>query len=726
MFKLNPESFRFRIAVSYFAMGLVILFFIASSFVILKTLTTSAENIYSGNALTRAAYDLTNDISKANVAIGRFLSYQRPHDRQEWDSLVQSINKSLAAFDSLANPVQPVIAEKVAANAMELLQEQENIERLVSTTNLATASTVFEAEADTFPADTGNIAISDPLVFGQVNEASPANDLAPAIDQYNSVQSVLTGKIFSDMSGLMSLIRQNEAHAAMSCRDNFAKLRRLAIATLLIMMVLFITAYRKAGAAMQKSIERARNPLRKLSAGDLPENQHPGNDEISEIVSEINTLTNNISKIKDFALEVGAGRYDSEISVFNNEGEIGKSLSEMRSSLKQIASDEKIRNWMNEGFTNFAEILRKNGENLKQLSKNVVSQMVRYLKANQGGIFILNNTKKDDTFLEMTACYAYERDKFLKKEIKPGEGLVGQCFLEKQSIYLIDIPRNYVNITSGLGGATPGNLFIAPLKFKDEVFGVIEIASFKRFERHEMEFVERVAESIASAISTVKANEHTSALLEESQMVTEQLKAQEEEMRQNLEELAATQEEMARNQKSVFENEQKTRLIYLNAFDAIITLNDQGVVDLFNPAAERIFGYAADEIRGRSISALLPDEIAPRHDQLMKAYEQPEQKKVIGVSRIVEAKRKNGKRFQIHLKVEEGMVGDEKIFLAFIEDLSEGFNKTRETEKAVERQAGLLAGEQEVSSLLSENETRLKKLAEEEIFMIKRAGQRKR
>src|SRR5690606_18370153 len=97
----------------------------------------------------------------------------------------------------------------------------------------------------------------------------------------------------------------------------------------------------------------------------------------------------------------------------------------------------------------------------------------------------------------------------------------------------------YIKITSGLGGARPRNLFIAPLKFKDDVYGVIEIASFRKFEPHEMEFVEKTAESIASAISSVQTTERTNKLLEESQLVTEQLRAQEEEMRQNLEELAA-------------------------------------------------------------------------------------------------------------------------------------------------------------------------------------------
>jgi transcriptional regulator with GAF, ATPase, and Fis domain len=107
------------------------------------------------------------------------------------------------------------------------------------------------------------------------------------------------------------------------------------------------------------------------------------------------------------------------------------------------------------------------------------------------------------------------------------------------------LPENYIRITSGLGDENPRALLIMPLKLNEEIFGVIELAAFKRFEKHEIEFIERVSEIIASSISNLRTTTNIKVLLEKSQQQAEEMRAQEEEMRQNMEELTATQEAMS-------------------------------------------------------------------------------------------------------------------------------------------------------------------------------------
>jgi methyl-accepting chemotaxis protein len=125
--------------------------------------------------------------------------------------------------------------------------------------------------------------------------------------------------------------------------------------------------------------------------------------------------------------------------------------------------------------------------------------------------------------------------------------------MEKETIYMTDVPSDYVEITSGLGKATPRCLVLVPMKKEEAVLGVIEIATFEPLEKYQVEFIERVAENVASNLYSIKINNKTTELLEKTQQQAEEMKAQEEEMRQNMEELTATQEQLSHREKELSE-----------------------------------------------------------------------------------------------------------------------------------------------------------------------------
>lgn len=258
-------------------------------------------------------------------------------------------------------------------------------------------------------------------------------------------------------------------------------------------------------------------------------------------------------KIFRFVEKIRFGKIDAEYKVQSSDDVLGQSILDLRDNLKKNKEEEdkrrnedQQRNWIAEGLARFGDILRKDTDNLEELSYNLISNLVKYINANQGALLIIEDEDEADKHLRMTACYAYERRKFADKRIEWGEGIAGAAILEQETIYMTDVPETYVHITSGLGEATPKCLLVVPLKFNDEVHGVIEIGAFHNIENHIVEFVEKVAESVGSTISNVKINTRTSKLLKESQEQAEALAAQEEQMRQNMEELQATQEEAAR------------------------------------------------------------------------------------------------------------------------------------------------------------------------------------
>jgi PAS domain S-box-containing protein len=255
--------------------------------------------------------------------------------------------------------------------------------------------------------------------------------------------------------------------------------------------------------------------------------------------------------------------------------------------------EDQKQNWTTQGLAKFGEILRQNNDDMQDFSYHIISNLVKYIDANQGGIFMVNDDDKNDVFVELLAFYAYERRKYMEKRIEPGVGLIGRCVQEQKTIYMTELPEEYIKITSGLGQSVPNALLIVPLKVNDEIFGVVELAGFNAFEDHVIKFVEEVGESIASTISTTKINIRTTQLLEQSQQQSEEMAAQEEEMRQNMEELQATQEEADRRS-----TEMQGLVDALNTANLVIEYDLNGNIIEVNDNYIQLVGTTKDQLIG--------------------------------------------------------------------------------------------------------------------------------
>lgn len=260
----------------------------------------------------------------------------------------------------------------------------------------------------------------------------------------------------------------------------------------------------------------------------------------------------NLQHASEFIEHVADGNYATEWAALTeknkaiNETSLAGRLTKMRDQLRQMKREEEMRLWSNEGLTKISETVRNNQNNLQVLADEVVRFLTKYMGALQGGLFILKNDDEQGEHLELVACHAYDRKKFLERKINIGVGLVGQTFLEGETTMLTKLPQGYTYITSGMGEVTASCVLIVPMKYNDKIEAIIEIAGLEKFEQHQILFMEKAGEFVASALQGVRTTEKMRLLLASSQQQAEEMRATEEELRQNMEELIATQEAMAR------------------------------------------------------------------------------------------------------------------------------------------------------------------------------------
>lgn len=281
----------------------------------------------------------------------------------------------------------------------------------------------------------------------------------------------------------------------------------------------------------------------------------PGTDLEDKAEKIISNSIHNLKKTSTFIKSIAGGDYSVNWEGLNdqnsalNKDNLTGNLIKMRDQMKSVKENDERRIWNTDGLARFSEVARNNQNNIEKLSNEVIRFLTKHMRAQQGSLFILHDEQGEDTYLKLSACYAFDKKKYVEKRIGIGSGLVGEAFLQRQPVLLTEVPKGYISITSGLGDATPRCLVIIPMKYNDRVEAVLELASFNKFELHEVEFLEKAGEVIASSISATKINERTSKLLSETQQQAESLRSQEEELRQNMEEMQATQESLKRLEK---------------------------------------------------------------------------------------------------------------------------------------------------------------------------------
>ncbi len=350
-------------------------------------------------------------------------------------------------------------------------------------------------------------------------------------------------------------------HAGMMASSRALMWSVLGIAILIVIVVLMAAFYMSNNIIVPTM--KLRNYVLQMGKGEIPEvNLRPRKNAVGQMSEAVIKLAESLRKTTGFAHAIGEGKFEEQFQPMSDKDELGNALVQMRDSLKTADEDNRQRHWTSAGIAQVNRTLREHSEDIHRLSDELVSSIVGHLEAYHGALYLVERDDlRDVSWIQLQGSYALDGRAKAKPQLELGEGLVGQCIKDKKSIWLKDAPVHFARIQSGLGDAHASHVIIVPLSYHGQVFGAVEVASFRAFDRNTVGFLEGIGELIASSIASVQANMLTRKLLEETRKQAERLTAQEEELRQTNEELSnqsrllqASEEELKQSNLELKEN----------------------------------------------------------------------------------------------------------------------------------------------------------------------------
>jgi len=229
--------------------------------------------------------------------------------------------------------------------------------------------------------------------------------------------------------------------------------------------------------------------------------------EFESINSLIYLLKKDSETKTEFINSLKSGNLSEITTSFNSNDKLGNALIDLKTFLEKKDTEQKKEERIKaaaekhkDGIVKFGKIIRQHFGDLDKLSFDLLSELVHFLNADIGGIYIIDK-KENSQILKLKASYAYDEKKIINKEIEIGEGAVGTCAADKSSIYIDKIDDDYIKIVSGFGHTKPKSLLLSPIFVENEVYGVIELASSGTFSEHDIKFVETLSEDIAYTLA---------------------------------------------------------------------------------------------------------------------------------------------------------------------------------------------------------------------------------
>ncbi|MGI5458486.1 HAMP domain-containing protein [Streptomyces sp. CA-249302] len=276
--------------------------------------------------------------------------------------------------------------------------------------------------------------------------------------------------------------------------------------------------------------------------------------DLTESVNEMaGNLTRQVRAIARVATAVTRGDLNLKIDV-DASGEIQELqdyINKMIANLRDTTIANKEQDWLKGNLARISALMQGRRD-LQDVASLIMSELTPVVSAQHGAFFVamplmdgkdISAESEDAYELRMLGSYGYSMGS-MPTSFRPGEALIGTAAEEKRTILVENAPSGYLKISSGLGEAPPAQVIVLPVLFEGKVLGIIELASFTPFTQIQKDFLNQIAEMIATSVNTISVNTKTEQLLKQSQELTEQLRERSAELENRQKALQASNAEL--------------------------------------------------------------------------------------------------------------------------------------------------------------------------------------
>ncbi len=372
---------------------------------------------------------------------------------------------------------------------------------------------------------------------------------------------------------------------------------------LLIPLILFIS-----GNIAKKIAENAKiiqEELREIAMGEIVRTEIKKGYTITivqlkKIVNYIDKIKNRHLNIIDTLNKISEQNFDVNIEEESEKDRVAQSLKKILNQFKeryvqeiQALKTQEENIWIRQGISQIHETTQLKEKNFETLANAVLENIVKYIDAYLGSIFIYN---EENQKLTAIATFAYDKKKAFKKEIELGEGLIGTVALERKLTYLEKIPQNYQVVITGMGQIKPVSIILVPIIYENNFYGILELAFLKKLKNYEIEYLKQAVEILGLNFRAIKSSLETQKLLEEYEKQKQELEKTQEELKKNIEDLK-------KKEKKLLENEKKLQAYYETIYKTLLTLEytPSGEILFVNDKFLDTLKFTREEVQGKSL-----------------------------------------------------------------------------------------------------------------------------